>query len=60
DGAQVHSPMRGQGLNSSVQDPVTWKLSLVVKKWYPPSLLSTYETEHMPPIKEMLKLATNL
>ncbi|KAF9505745.1 hypothetical protein BS47DRAFT_1400122 [Hydnum rufescens UP504] len=62
DGAHVHSPMGGQGLNSSVQDSVNlaWKLSLVVKNLSPRSLLSTYETERMPPIKEMLKLTTNL
>ncbi|KAF9503134.1 hypothetical protein BS47DRAFT_1310220, partial [Hydnum rufescens UP504] len=58
--SQVPSPMGSQGLNSSVQDSVTWKLSLVVKKRSPLSLLSTYETEHVPPIKEMLKLSTNL
>ncbi|KAF9505537.1 hypothetical protein BS47DRAFT_1306498, partial [Hydnum rufescens UP504] len=63
DGAQVPSPMGSQGLNSSIQDSVinlVWKLSLVVKKWSPLSLLSTYETEQVPPIKEMLKLTTNL
>jgi len=62
DGAHVHSPMGGQGLNSSVQDSVNlaWKLSLAAKNLSPCSLLSTYETERMPPIKEMLKLTTNL
>ncbi|KAF9505746.1 hypothetical protein BS47DRAFT_1334240 [Hydnum rufescens UP504] len=62
DGAHVHSPMGGQGLNSSVQDSVNlaWKLSLAVKNLSPPSLLSTYETERMPLIKEMLKLTTSL
>ncbi|KAF9513704.1 hypothetical protein BS47DRAFT_1362259 [Hydnum rufescens UP504] len=34
--------------------------SLVMKNLSPRSLLSTYETERMPPIKEMLKLVTNL
>jgi len=34
--------------------------SLVMKNLSPRSLLSTYETERMPPIKEMLKLTTNL
>jgi hypothetical protein len=43
-----------------VQVNLAWKLSLVVKKLSPRSLLSTYETERMPPIKEMLKLTTNL
>ncbi|KAF9507423.1 hypothetical protein BS47DRAFT_1398613 [Hydnum rufescens UP504] len=69
DGAHVHFPMSGQGLNSSVQDagssisPMVnwaWKLSLVVKILSPRSLLSTCEIERMHPIKEILKLTTNL
>jgi 2-polyprenyl-6-methoxyphenol hydroxylase-like FAD-dependent oxidoreductase len=82
EGAHVHSPMGGQGPNSSIQDSVgsifphgtvmcgnlnltvqvnlAWKVFLVVKKLSPRSLLSTYETERMPSITEMLKLMANL
>ncbi|KDQ10917.1 hypothetical protein BOTBODRAFT_35860 [Botryobasidium botryosum FD-172 SS1] len=62
DAAHVHSPTGGQGLNSSVQDAynLAWKLALAYKKTASPSLLSTYESERMPVIAEMLNLSTNL
>ncbi|KAH7907326.1 hypothetical protein BJ138DRAFT_1137595 [Hygrophoropsis aurantiaca] len=50
------------GLNSSVQDAfnLSWKLSLVYKGISPASLLSTYTTERIPVIAEMLNLTTVL
>ncbi|EIW78209.1 hypothetical protein CONPUDRAFT_127729 [Coniophora puteana RWD-64-598 SS2] len=62
DAAHCHSPAGGQGLNSSVQDAfnLAWKLSLVLKDLSPPSLLSTYTTERLPVIAEMLNLTTSL
>ncbi|KDQ10915.1 hypothetical protein BOTBODRAFT_35858 [Botryobasidium botryosum FD-172 SS1] len=62
DAAHVHSPTGGQGLNSSVQDAhnLAWKITLAYKKAASPSLLSTYETERMPIIAEMLNISTKL
>ncbi|KAH7923394.1 hypothetical protein BV22DRAFT_1036317 [Leucogyrophana mollusca] len=60
DAAHVHSPTGGQGLNSSVQDSfnLSWKIALVQKGLSPASLLSTYTTERLPVIAEMLELTT--
>ncbi|KAH7925920.1 hypothetical protein BV22DRAFT_1033415 [Leucogyrophana mollusca] len=62
DAAHVHSPTGGQGLNSSVQDAfnLSWKIALVQKGLSPASLLSTYTTERLPVIAEMLELTTEL
>src|ERR1700736_2769867 len=50
DAAHVHAPLGGQGLNLGVQDAVNlgWKLSQVVKKTSPMSLLDTYHDERHP------------
>jgi len=62
DAAHVHSPTGGQGLNSSVQDAfnLSWKLALAHKKFASPSLLSTYESERLPVIAEMLNVSTQI
>ncbi|KZP06146.1 hypothetical protein FIBSPDRAFT_966700 [Athelia psychrophila] len=62
DAAHVHSPAGGQGMNSSIQDALNlaWKLSLVAKSLSPPSLLSTYTSERLPVIAEMLNLSSSL
>ncbi|KAH7884926.1 FAD binding domain-containing protein, partial [Phlebopus sp. FC_14] len=52
-GGPVHSPTGGQ-FNLS------WKLALVTKNLAPPSLLTTYTTERIPVIAEMLQLSTQL
>ncbi|KAF9237989.1 FAD binding domain-containing protein [Melanogaster broomeanus] len=61
-GGNVHSPTGGQGMNSSIQDAfnLCWKLSLVIKSLAPHSLLTTYTTERVPVIAEMLKLTTQV
>jgi len=62
DAAHVHAPTGGQGLNSSVQDAfnLSWKLALAHKKLASPSLLSTYESERLPVIAEMLNVSTQI
>ncbi|CAA7265200.1 unnamed protein product [Cyclocybe aegerita] len=56
DAAHCHSPVGGQGLNSSIQDSFNlgWKLALVQKGLSPSSLLNTYAEERLPVIAEML------
>ncbi|EED85348.1 hypothetical monooxygenase [Postia placenta Mad-698-R] len=62
DAAHVHSPVGGQGMNSSVQDSLNlgWKLALVERGLAPESLLDTYTEERLPVIAHMLKQTTNL
>ncbi|KAG7094576.1 hypothetical protein E1B28_005403 [Marasmius oreades] len=62
DAAHVHSPMGGQGLNSSVQDAVNlgWKLALVQRGLSPVSLLDSYTEERLPVIASMLGKTTEL
>ncbi|KAF8321576.1 hypothetical protein DL93DRAFT_1424691 [Clavulina sp. PMI_390] len=62
DNAHIHSPMGGQGLNSSVQDAhnLGWKLALVLKGLSPPSLLESYSEERIPVIKAMLGLTQGI
>ncbi|KAJ3515231.1 hypothetical protein NLJ89_g1895 [Agrocybe chaxingu] len=62
DTAHCHSPVGGQGLNSSIQDSFNlgWKLALVQKGLSPSSLLDTYAEERLPVIAEMLNKTTEL
>ncbi|KJA28211.1 hypothetical protein HYPSUDRAFT_34602 [Hypholoma sublateritium FD-334 SS-4] len=62
DAAHCHSPMGGQGLNSSIQDSfnLSWKLALVEKGYAQESLLDTYAEERLPVIAEMLNKTTEL
>ncbi|KAJ7484686.1 FAD binding domain-containing protein [Mycena latifolia] len=62
DAAHCHSPAGGQGTNTAMQDSfnLAWKLALVLKNVADISLLSTYETERLPVIAEMLGLSSAL
>ncbi|KAG1821882.1 FAD binding domain-containing protein [Suillus subaureus] len=59
-------PMGSQGLNSGVQDAVSWvdlawwKLALVQKGFADKTLLETYSAERLPVISEMLGVTTSI
>ncbi len=57
DGAHVHVPDGGQGLNIGVQDAVNlgWKLAHVVNRTSPESLLDTYHAERHPVAARVLR-----
>jgi putative polyketide hydroxylase len=50
DAAHRATPRGGTGMNSAIADGFNlgWKLSWVLKRWAPDSLLDTYETERRP------------
>ncbi|MER6539215.1 FAD-dependent monooxygenase [Streptomyces sp900105755] len=62
DAAHVHSPVGGQGLNTSVQDAYNlgWKLAAVLAGRAPDALLDTYEEERRANAAAMLGLSTGV
>ncbi|NGX61694.1 MAG: Pentachlorophenol 4-monooxygenase [Chlamydiae bacterium] len=57
DAAHLHSPLGGQGMNTSIQDAwnLAWKLALVAKGASPPTLLESYTEERLPIALALLK-----
>ncbi|KAL5523274.1 hypothetical protein ACEPAF_1541 [Sanghuangporus sanghuang] len=60
DAAHIHCTSGGQGVVSCVQDVMNlcWKLALVECGVSSPTLLSTYDEERRPVIKDMLSITT--
>lgn len=60
DAAHIHSPVGGQGLNTSVQDAhnLGWKIALVHQKIGHPLLLDSFELERQPIAKAVLTYTT--
>ncbi|KAI1128430.1 FAD binding domain-containing protein [Nemania abortiva] len=56
DAAHIHSPVGGQGLNTSMQDAVNlgWKLASVIRGERPDSFLNTVDVERRPIGKELI------
>ena len=62
DAAHIHSPVGGQGLNTSVQDAhnLAWKLALVVAGEADESLLDTYDAERGPVAHSVIRMTNSL
>jgi len=60
DAAHIHSPMGGQGMNTSIQDGynLCWKLDLVISERAQAKLLDTYASERLPIAKKVLRATT--
>ncbi len=56
DAAHIHSPVGGQGMNTSIQDAfnLAWKLALVIQGKAPDSLLDSYHAERRPVAEAVL------
>lgn len=57
DAAHIHSPVGGQGMNTSIADAfnLAWKLSAVIRGEAKEALLDTYEAERLPVARKVLK-----
>ena len=60
DAAHQMPPILGQGMCSGIRDAqnICWKLNLVLRGLAPDKLLDTYQTERLPHVQEIVKLAT--
>lgn len=60
DAAHQMPPILGQGMCSGIRDAqnLCWKLNLVLQGLAPDRLLDTYQTERLPHVQEIVKVAT--
>jgi len=58
DACHIHSSAGAQGMNTGVHDAVNlaWKLGGVIKGWYTPKALQTYEDERRTAAQYLIKL----
>lgn len=58
DACHTHSSGAAQGINTGVHDAVSlaWKLGGVIKGWYRPEILQTYEDGRRPAAQHLLEL----
>jgi hypothetical protein len=57
DAAHIHSPVGGQGMNTSMQDAynLAWKLALVIKGQASPDLLDSYQAERLEVARQLVQ-----
>ena len=60
DAAHQMPPILGQGMCSGIRDAqnICWKLDLVLRGLAPDKLLDSYQTERLPHVQEIVKVAT--
>lgn len=60
DAAHIHSPIGGQGMNTSIQDALNlgWKLALELEGVAAKNLMDSFEKERLPIAKSVLKGTT--
>ncbi|PYI07026.1 pentachlorophenol 4-monooxygenase [Aspergillus sclerotiicarbonarius CBS 121057] len=58
DACHTHSSGAAQGMNTGVHDSVnlSWKLAGLIKGWYTPEVLRTYDTERRPAAQHLIHL----
>jgi phenol 2-monooxygenase (NADPH) len=58
DACHSHSSGTAQGMNTGVQDAfnLAWKLAGVLKKWFHPSVLATYNSERRPVAQKIVTM----
>lgn len=58
DAAHTHSSGTAQGMNVGIQDAanMAWKLAGVIKGWFDPKILVTYESERRPVAAKVIEL----